>query len=123
MNPREYGPSNFQRGIASLMILSLLKREDMYGYQLVLESERISGGRILTQEGSLYPILYKLIEQGCITDRREQVGQRMRRVYYHLEPAGETKLQELIQDYTSMVDAMFHIIGDELLQQYGYTAP
>lgn len=82
------GQMSFRRGVMSLVILGLLKKEDMYGYQLVQETERQSGGRIVTQEGSLYPVLYKLVDQGLISDRKVLVGRRMTRVYYHLEPAG-----------------------------------
>ena len=84
---RENG-GNYRRGVMSLVLLSLLKRGDMYGYQLVQEAERRSGGRIVTQEGSLYPVLYKLVDQGLISDRKVQVGKRMTRVYYHLESSG-----------------------------------
>lgn len=56
------GQNSFRRGVMSLVILGLLKKEDMYGYQLVQETERKSGGRITTQEGSLYPVLYKLVD-------------------------------------------------------------
>ena len=87
------GQVNYQRGVASLVILSLLKREDMYGYQLVQEMERQSGGSLSTQEGSLYPVLYKLLEQGFISDRKVLVGKRMNRIYYHLEPAGADYLK------------------------------
>ena len=83
---REPTQGNSRRGVMSLVILSLLKREDMYGYQLVQETERASGGKLTTQEGSLYPVLYRLQEQGYVSDRRELVGKRMTRVYYHLEP-------------------------------------
>lgn len=91
--------NSFRRGVMSLVILGLLRREDMYGYQLVQETERVSGGRIVTQEGSLYPVLYKLVDQGLISDRRVQVGKRMTRVYYHLEPAGEQRFRELLAEY------------------------
>ena len=91
--------NSFRRGVMSLVILGLLKREDMYGYQLVQETERVSGGRIVTQEGSLYPVLYKLVDQGLISDRRVQVGKRMTRVYYHLEPAGAQRFAELLREY------------------------
>lgn len=64
------GQMSFRRGVMSLVILGLLKKEDMYGYQLVQETERQSGGRIVTQEGSLYPVLYKLVDQGLISDGR-----------------------------------------------------
>ena len=92
---RDSGPNVFQRGVMALILLSLLRREDMYGYQLVQETERRSSGRLKTQEGSLYPVLYRLQEQGLISDHRVLVGKRMTRVYYHLEPAGEARLEEM----------------------------
>ena len=102
--------NSFRRGVMSLVILSLLKREDMYGYQLVQETEKSSGGRLTTQEGSLYPVLYKLLDQGLISDKKVLVGKRMTRVYYHLEPRGEERLQELIREYEEVTQGVFQII-------------
>lgn len=110
---RDSSQSNYRRGVMSLVILSLLKRGDMYGYQLVQETERASGGRLTTQEGSLYPVLYRLQEQGFVSDRRELVGKRMTRVYYHLEPTGEEKLRELTAEYESVTAGVFAIIRGE----------
>lgn len=104
------GQMSFRRGVMSLVILGLLKKEDMYGYQLVQETERQSGGRIVTQEGSLYPVLYKLVDQGLISDRKVLVGRRMTRVYYHLEPAGEQRLKELIREYEEVTNGVLQII-------------
>lgn len=115
----ESAQSSFRRGVMSLVLLALLKREDMYGYQLVQETAASSGGRLTTQEGSLYPVLYKLQEQGLISDRRVKVGKRMTRVYYHLEPAGEVRLAELISDYEEMTQGVFQIIGE--VNQHGET--
>jgi PadR family transcriptional regulator PadR len=108
-NPQEQ--NTFRRGVMSLVLLSLLKREDMYGYQLVQQTKELSGGRIITQEGSLYPVLYKLLEQGLISDRKVLVGKRMQRVYYHLEPEGEARLQELIREYEQISQGIHMIIG------------
>ena len=105
--------SSFRRGVMPLVILSLLKKEDMYGYQLVQETENRSGGKLTTQEGSLYPVLYKLVDQGMISDKRVQVGKRMMRVYYHLEPAGLQRLRELIREYQEITQGIFQIIGEE----------
>ena len=108
------GQNSFRRGVMSLVILGLLKQEDMYGYQLVQETEKQSGGRITTQEGSLYPVLYKLLDQGMISDRKVLVGKRMQRVYYHLEPAGERRLDELTQEYEAITQGVFSIVrGDQ----------
>lgn len=113
--PPEIGLPNFQKGVLPLVILALLKREDMYGYQLVQETEKQSGGRLYTQEGSLYPVLYRLQEQGYISDRKELVGKRMTRVYYHIEPTGEAYLQKLIAEYKTITKGVLQIIhgGDE----------
>ena len=101
---------SFRRGVMSLVILALLKREDMYGYQLVQQISQCSAGKITTQEGSLYPVLYKLQEEKLISDRRVLVGRRMTRVYYHLEPAGEIRLKELVREYEEITQGVLQII-------------
>lgn len=107
------GQKTFRRGVLSLVILGLLRKEDMYGYQLVQETEKQSGGRITTQEGSLYPVLYKLLDQGMISDKRVQVGKRMTRVYYHLELAGEQRLKELMREYEEITQGVFLIVKED----------
>ena len=109
---KENDQSSFRRGVMSLVILGLLRQEDMYGYQLVQETEKQSGGAIVTQEGSLYPVLYKLLEQGYISDRRVQVGKRMTRIYYHLEPAGEEHLKQLTREYQAVTRGVLRIVGE-----------
>lgn len=94
--------NSFRRGIMSLVLLSLLRKEDMYGYQLVQQTKGLSGGRIQTQEGSLYPVLYKLEDRGYISCYKELVGKRMTRVYYHLEPAGLAYLKTLMEEYDAI---------------------
>ena len=103
--------NSFRRGVLSLVILALLKCEDMYGYQIVQEIEKKSNGAIVTQEGSLYPVLYRLMDRGFISDRKVQVGKRMKRIYYHLEPSGEDQLEALIQEYETITQGVFCIIG------------
>lgn len=102
--------SGFQRGAMAMIILSLLKHEDMYGYQLVQEIEKQSGGVLITQEGSLYPVLYKLQDQGCISDQKVLVGKRMTRVYYHIEDEGLQYLHNLKQDYEKVTEGIYKII-------------
>lgn len=102
---------NFQRGVAALVVLTLLKQQDMYGYQLVQEAERQSGGVLVMQEGSLYPVLYRLLDEGYISDRRELVGKRMTRIYYHLEPSGLEHLRHMTEDYQTVTNGVLRVIG------------
>ena len=110
--PSDHAQNSFRRGVMTLVILALLKKEDMYGYQLVQQTAEASGGMIITQEGSLYPVLYKLLDQGLISDRKVQVGKRMTRIYYHLEPAGTARLQELIQEYDRITIGIHQLIKE-----------
>lgn len=104
--------NSFRRGVLSLVILALLSKGDMYGYQLVQQINHSSGGKLSTQEGSLYPVLYKLQEQGLISDEKRLVGKRMTRIYYHLEAAGKTHLDELIREYEDVTHGVLQIIHE-----------
>lgn len=104
---------NFQRGVASLVLLALLKQSDMYGYQLTQEMEQQSDGALSMQEGALYPVLYKLQDAGYISAEKVLVGKRMTRVYYHLEPEGQVYLDQLAAEYRAVSSAVLRIVeGD-----------
>ena len=102
--------NSFQRGVLFLVILALLDEEDMYRFQLVQQISLSSGGKFSTQEGSLYPVLYKLLEQGFISDEKRLVGKRMSRIYYYLESAGRVYLNELKHDYEDVTHGVLQII-------------
>lgn len=104
----------FQRGLIPLTVLALLKREDMYGYQIVQEIKATSEGALISQEGVVYPVLYKLAEQGLISERIERTGKRQVRNYYHLEPAGEKHLAELAKEFEATTRGVFRILGHEI---------
>lgn len=89
---------NLKKGTSELVILFLLQKEDMYGYQLSQELTRRSQELFKMPEGSMYPTLYRLIEKGAVSDRQEIVGKRLRK-YYHLEPKGVEYLNQLQEEY------------------------
>ncbi len=101
---------NFRKGLAPLLLLGLLKQRDMYGYELTHELQTQTNGVYSLMEGSLYPVLYKMVDVGFISDRKELVGKRMTRVYYHLEPAGEKHFEELLAEYRATVNAVENIV-------------
>lgn len=90
---------NFKRGCAELVALYLLSKEDMYGYQMTSAMEEISEGRFTMLEGSLYLILYKLVEAGYISTYSKLVGKKRTRKYYHLEELGREYLKKIMYEY------------------------
>lgn len=93
---------NLKKGTTELLLLLLLSREDMYGYQLTQEIAARSENLFLIREGSMYPILYRLMDKGYISDRKEKVGVRRVRVYYHLEEKGRKYLKQVKSEYESI---------------------
>lgn len=93
------GRSSFKMGTVEMMVLFLLDKSDLYGYQLTTLIKKLSGGNVEVHESTLYPTMYKLLQNNYISDREEQIGKRRIRVYYHLEDAGRARLSDLLDDY------------------------
>ncbi len=83
---------NIQSGLSELWILSLLAERDMYTYEIRQELVRRSNGTLRLKDGSMYAPMYRMRARGLISVRRETVGKRRARMYYHLEESGRTYL-------------------------------
>lgn len=83
----------------SLLILSILSKGDMYGYQIVQTLKDKSQGYYVLRESSMYPTLYRLLEEGYISTSEESIVQKRVRVYYHIEDKGLVYLKELERNY------------------------
>ena len=103
--------SFFKRGAATLCLLSLLSKHEMYGYELVQAMDKISEGRFCLPEGTLYPILYRLDDSGYLETRRVLSGKRMQRVYYKLSEAGMRYYEEMLEDYHNTVAGVEMILN------------
>lgn len=108
-----YKKSNFKKGSIELLVLHLLSIQDCYGYQLTQLIEQLSDGRIVVQEGALYPVLYKLSDDSLISEKTVQVGKRKTRVYYHLEPSGIALLEDLRKDYFEVHDGIQAVLNSK----------
>lgn len=81
-----------------MLILSILRYKDCYGYELTQIIKRLSDGVIDIKEGVLYPNLYKLLQAGYISSYDELVNKKVR-VYYHLEENGKIYFQNIVEEY------------------------
>lgn len=89
-----------------MLILALLSGKDRYGYEFSKTIGDRSDNIISLPEGSLYPTLYFLEKEKCITSYKKQVGERRTRVYYHLEEPGMRRLEKLVADYNVVNQAI-----------------
>ena len=90
---------NLKRGTVEMVLLHLLSEREMYGYEILSEMKERSGGQFAIKDGSMYPILYRMIDKGYIEDEQVLVGRRRTRVYYHITEEGINHLNDLIEEY------------------------
>ncbi|MFO0803853.1 MAG: helix-turn-helix transcriptional regulator [Gemmataceae bacterium] len=83
--------NDFLNGVPELLLLRLLARQPMYGYELVQAIRLASEDVLAFGEGCIYPVLHRLESEGSLTSKREAVGGRSR-VVYRLTAPGRKRL-------------------------------
>ncbi|MCA9101290.1 MAG: helix-turn-helix transcriptional regulator [Planctomycetales bacterium] len=96
---------DFLNGVPELVLLKLLDRRPMHGYELVRSIKRETGDALAFGEGCVYPVLHKLESQGLLESRATTVRGRERYVY-HVTPSGRTKLKRSAQEWTEIARAI-----------------
>ena len=93
----------------ALLVLSLLKGQDLYGYQMITELERRSDHTFEMKEGTLYPVLHSLERDGLVEAYQQEAPTGRVRKYYHLPRRGASFLRseaEAWNSYSSAVNAV-----------------
>jgi PadR family transcriptional regulator PadR len=88
----------FMSGVPELLLLRLLSRTEMYGYELVKAVRIATGDAISIGEGVVYPALYGLEKRGALKSSRRQANGRSR-VYYRITAKGRRRLDELTDEW------------------------
>ena len=96
-----------------MLLLKIISVGDCYGYQLVQDLAMLTDDYLHLKEGTLYPILYKLLGDGYITDYKVLVGKRLTRVYYHIEPKGIEYLKQLEEEYHNSIKHINNVLSWE----------
>ena len=105
---------DFKRGTAEFLILYLLQKEEMYGYQITQTMAEKSGGRYTFLLGSLYLILQRMEEKELVTSRTQLVGKKLTRRYYKITEKGWTHLQAVLREYDEICKGVNLILDREV---------
>jgi PadR family transcriptional regulator PadR len=98
------------KGTLSLLILALLSRKAMYGYEMATTVHRDTDGAFQWREGSLYPSLHKLEQGGLIVGEWEEKETGRKRRYYHITREGRAALKEKVQSWSALCNAVNRIL-------------
>lgn len=96
--------AQLKRGVIEVCILAALYKEDSYGYEIV---KKLSG-IVEISESTLYPILKRLEAANSLTVYSIEHNSRLRK-YYKITDNGKEKIQEFIDEWTSVIDVYDYI--------------
>ena len=100
---------DLQRGSAELLILGLLRDRPMYGYEIIKQLERRSGGYFEMKEGLLYPTLHRMLQDGWLSSQWRTVEGR-RRKYYTLTPLGRQVLGKQAAEWKTFLEELHALL-------------
>jgi PadR family transcriptional regulator PadR len=103
--PARTSNPNFMNGVPELLILTMLRQDEMYGYEIVQAIRSRTSEVIEVGEGVVYPVLHGLERDGALKSRRKTVNNRSR-IYYSVTPAGSDRLADLSEAWTTLAAAI-----------------
>lgn len=96
-------------GSTGLLILRLLKEEDLYGYQMIERLRERSDDTFALKAGTLYPLLHTLETQELVQSYERTADGRTRK-YYHLTEVGRTRLAEKTEEWRQFAGAVEQVL-------------
>lgn len=98
------------QGTLDLLILKAVSLGPLHGYGVLLRIQQISKDRLEIQQGSLYPALYRLEQQGWIASEWGESENKRKAKYYRLTATGKRKLQSETEKWNRMVSVIAGIL-------------
>ena len=98
------------KGSTTLLILNLLDKENLYGYQLIKKLSEESENIFNLKEGTLYPILHGLEEKGFISSYWDDTTGKKRK-YYSITKQGKKQLKESKEEWKVFSGAVNKVRG------------
>ncbi|HEX4946292.1 MAG TPA: PadR family transcriptional regulator [Blastocatellia bacterium] len=102
--------SDLLQGTLDLLILKTLTLEPMHGWGITQRIQQISAGALTVNQGSLYPALVRLEQQGWITAEWGTSENNRQAKYYALTKAGRKQLKEESDNWRRVSTAIEQIL-------------
>lgn len=102
------------KGSTAILILSLLEKEDMYGYSITSKLKKKSENIFEMKEGTLYPMLHGLEEADAVDSYWQDSDNGKRRKYYKITKKGKALLDRKKEEwslYTRAVNSVLQSAG------------
>ena len=103
-------PTDLVQGTLDLLLWKILALEPLHGWAISLRLKSISGDVLQVTDGSLYPALHKLEQEGWITAEWKQTENNRRAKFYSLTRLGRKQLQSEAANWQRLSAAISHVV-------------
>jgi PadR family transcriptional regulator PadR len=103
-------PPDLVQGTLDLLLLKILALQPMNGWAISLRLKQLSGDVLQVSDGSLYPALHKLEQEGWITAEWKQTENNRRAKFYSLTRLGRQHLEKETANWSRLSTAISHVV-------------
>jgi len=100
--------TQFKKGVLELLVMLIVEQGDKYGYELVEEVSKI----VNVNEGTIYPILKRLTNEGYFETYLKESTEGPPRKYYHLTILGKERKDELLKEWLKFNESVNRFIKE-----------
>lgn len=102
---------NIKKDANAILILSVLEKNDLYGYAIIKEIEKRSEGVFSFKEGTLYPILHSLEQNRYLKSYWVESEQGRSRKYYKITNKGLKQLNSSKEEWVEYSEAVNKVLA------------
>lgn len=104
-------PSDLLQGTLNLLLLKILALEPLHGFAISVRLRQVSGDVLQVSDGSLYPALHKLEQEGWIQAEWRPSENNRRAKFYELTRPGRKQLEREAANWSRLSAAISHVVG------------
>jgi PadR family transcriptional regulator PadR len=105
-------PSDLVQGTLDLLILKIVSLEPMHGWAIAKRIQQVSGEVLQVQQGSLYPALHRLEQQGWLRAKWAESETGRQAKFYTLTVTGRKQLGQQAANWSRLSEAINLIVQD-----------
>lgn len=98
------------QGTLALLVLKTLARGPLHGYGITLHIQMVSKEILRVEEGSLYPALHRMEQDGWVSAEWATSENNRRARYYRLTAKGRKQLAEEEKNWAQLTQAVAHVL-------------
>lgn len=103
-----------KKGVLEMLVLKMLVTKPKYGYQIIQEIKEKSEEIFSLKDGTLYPVLYRLEDEGLVVSEwSEAEGKQVPRKYYRITEEGRDALAQIRNMWKRISGGVNRVMEDE----------